>query len=95
MHVCSYVARQQGSVVAAAEIVARAADNLRKLSGNSSDVSAANAAASIRDSDAPAPNISNEIAAAFAPPMNRVPVLSLPVKQALAPEGSGSSRLHR
>ncbi len=54
---------------------------------------AANAAASIRDSDAP--NISNEIAAAFAPPMNRVPVLSLPVKQALAPEGSGSSRLHR
>jgi hypothetical protein len=55
---------------------------------------AAHAAASIRDSDAPAPNISNEIAAAFAPPMNRVPVLSLPV-QALAPEGLGSSRLHR
>ncbi len=47
MHVCSYVARHQGSVVAAAEIVARAADNLRKLSGNSSDVSAANAAADV------------------------------------------------
>lgn len=47
MHFRSYVARQQGSVVAAAEIVAHAAENLRKLSGNSSEASAANAAADV------------------------------------------------
>ena len=57
-------------------------------------VVAAAAAASNRDSDSTAPNVSEEISAAFPPPFRRVPVLSLPA-QPPPPQALESSRLHR